>query len=367
MRAVVLVLVLVVLCALALLAARRHGPLRRSKRASRQDSADGTIDAEFPLLSRALPPPEQMLEQLRHDRPRLRRRRRPGAKPAVRLLRGPGDYVRCDGAADHYTEDLRVRAGVGPEHFSLWSVWANRSEREIVQSWAAREAQAAGRPGPTAEDYRTALARYAGPAAEAATWDTHPALALYVLRRAARRFPAPEKLYTSELSVLDAGPGWGAQLVAACAAEVREYHAYLPYQSRTTPVLAQRLEDIAAHGRPADAPQSAYYVRQLEVGQANPPARYHVAFIQAGDLTPLYHVDGATFRSPAWDSLLPGGWLVLFCPPTAATADRVGPVLERLAAASVGAFGDPPRTYEAAVCVEGAPHSVAYVWAKTPA
>lgn len=343
------ILILLVCWALYIVWTRK----RKRKRAAMARSPDGQ---EFPYYNAILPPRDAMFNTLRIDRPRVRKGKRAMGGCDATLIRDTRDWFTCDRAVDHLSEDLRVRAG----SFSLWQVWTTGADRDLIIRHRglppAAEARLAGLglpkdtisrgQAPERIALRAALEKYSGPEAVCSGWDSNPALVLYLLRKVAKK----QRKDPEDLSVLDAGAGWGSQLLAACAAEVKRYHAYIPYQSSATSMLAERLRAAAGALRPYDVPPNEYSIFLLELGQANPHEQYDVVLVQASDLTPLLYGNGAHCRVPAWEFLRPGGHLILFVPPHPHTAQKV----INLLSVGIPPPGEckPPKAYNV---VSGAP------------
>ena len=296
MRAAVVVLLFVLVVAAAWLV--RWAARARVRRAAQGEAQGEPEDKRlsFPYRHPCLPTPSAMFYDLAKCMPRTRREK--GFRRV--LVRTREDAARSDSLADHYTEEYRVRAKA-PGRAPLWEIWKNAEVRGRLLRAARKNERSASH-----EEFvlcvRDLLESGGG-----AVPDTNPAFVAYVVRLVARK----ARLRPSDLRVVDAGAGWGGQLLGACAADVATYHAYMPYQSRETEKIAASLEVALSAHRPPETSASEFWVRVMEIGQACPDSAYDVVFVNAADLTPV--VGG--LDSPACRALRPGGFLVMFVGP----------------------------------------------------
>lgn len=301
-RSLYALLFVLVLVAVLVVVMRRRGPtLLPGPGNYRAVTAQDDPSQTFPFRKPELPPVRHMFADLRNDRPRWRKNYR-GLDWAI--LRDAGDDVRVDRIADHYTEEPRVlQVPPGGAHLpSLWDCWQRSADRELVFSRASRKGGAA----PSRLSLRAALEELAP-----VVHDTNPAFACHILRRAARKL----RIDVCRLRVLDADAGWGGQALAACAADVGCYHAYLPGDDAARPYAAAGLQTLLDAHRPPGAPASDFWVRQMSVQELGAVRElYDVVFLNCSDLRPL--APSNILGAPAVSRFLrPGGVAVLFVPP----------------------------------------------------
>ena len=298
----------------------------------RRASRSGAGGAEFPYRKASMPPANEMLSTLRNSLPRVRK----NSGFDRLIVREKGDHFRSDGAADHYTEELRVRMDplTSAQSLSVWGVWSNRSLRAHAIKYA-RDRE------PRHHYLRRKLEEMTEP-----VWDTNPILVCYILRRLARKRKA--KIF--DIRVADAGVGWGGQALGACAADVGCYHAYVPYASLIGRAVAEQIRRALDEHHPPATSSNEFWVREMEMQQAAPRTLYDVIFLSESDLTPLVEP-----RS-VWTMLTPAGSVVLFAGPGERAARRASAALE------LTRDLPPPKIY--GVRTEFGETSRALVWTK---
>lgn len=265
------------------LARRRRDPAARARQAQA---------AEFPYIAQFLPTPAEMFAVLQREEHPEARRGAEGQKAVV--YRRAEDFRRADALALHYTERLQAAAPEGG--------WPS-----LAQTWKSIRGSALGGAAASPPSFeRAVLVRRALARRTRAPHDTHPALALYVVRRYCRRAARRPHL----CAALDLGPGWGSQAVAACAAGLGAYNAFLLQTHSLGGELTDALRALLAAHRPVVAEPSDYWVSQMDFAQCSPrPDTYDLIFLGARDLVPL------TTPWALLEALRPGGWIVLFVPP----------------------------------------------------
>jgi hypothetical protein len=226
-----------------------------------------------------------MMDSLRTERPAVRR-----AGGEVTIARSRDDLYRCDGLANSYTEKTRVQArppGGGASEYEAWenagSAIAGNTRLEANETLLDR------------------LHEYAVP-----NLDTNPTLARCIIEDCAKKMAKNP----CDLCVADIGVGWGGQLLAACAAGVGEYHAYVPYQTPATALLVDGLKKAMAAHRPACAKENRYWVRTMEPAQARREQLYDIVFSSTANVYDLVSRAGAP--GYAHYMVKPGGCVALF-------------------------------------------------------
>jgi hypothetical protein len=241
------------------------------------------VDAKYPFNRLTLPPPEDMIAMLRVA-PRVRKN---ADGCSVLLLRGEADGRQCDAVADHFTEELRATQVPHGSHYpSMWDTWISPAQQKHIIEYAPRPLTIGG--------IRAKLAELAPPVV-----DTNPALVHYLIKKCAKR--------AKKDTFIDTCAGWGGQAAGACAADVRCYHGYLPFDNEIRPALAQRLSELLETCRGSMTSDNEFWIRQMAIENlGGSPSGYDMCFCHENDLVPL-----ASQR--AWDVVRPGGWVVLFC------------------------------------------------------
>lgn len=296
MAAATVVAILVLVVVMAYLVARALARRRRGGSGgggSGGGSGGGGGGGAFPYIAPHLPDAMDMFITLQREKMEARRTR-DGPHRAV-VYRRAEDFARADAVALHYTERIMTGAATRGGMPSMESIWARPGERQIVT-----RAALPGDPLERAVALQRRLRARTQP-----VQDSHPALALYVIRQYYKRRRVRE--YTA--SVLDAGPGWGGQALAACAACVREYHGLQLVTHAHASRLTDALQAILDTHHPVGQPSCNYWVRGVDFTQHAGLRQYDIVFVSPRDLVPLYAQD-ALGRA-----LKPGGWVVLILPP----------------------------------------------------
>jgi len=301
----------------------------------------------FPFRSLVMDTPHEMFARLCNERPRKRKK---SGGYDVLLLRDLEDYVRVDGLADHYTEQLRATQTPPGVHLpSQWDYWSKDSYRQHIEQFAAPNAS------------RVLALRGKLEEMSPSIHDTNPVLARWLLRSLASQM----RMESYQMRVLDGNCGWGGQTLAACAADVGCYHGYLPFDTQIRPSLAKQLLLLLESHMTADMPENEFWIRQmpppLTPFQPSGGRHYDVLLFHVSDLTPFatYLTGGDGPFPDVWKCVRPGGAVVLF----------VGPSQRELARALSlvkGCRGRPePQLYAIREHHNGeVVHSKALVWSK---
>lgn len=181
-------------------------------------------DAHYPFNRLLLAPPEEMITMLRVP-PRVRKNTH-GC--SVLILRSLMNARHCDDIADHFTEELRATQTPYNSHYpSMWDTWNNSAQRKHILTYASQPR--------SLQTIRAKLKELSPPVI-----DTNPTLVRYLVKKCAKR----SKKDTFQMAVIDTCAGWGGQAAGACAADVKCYHGYLPFDSVVRPALASRLTEL---------------------------------------------------------------------------------------------------------------------------
>lgn len=320
---VVLIILLVVVMAFLVRRGVRIPFLWKRRKLKVGGAEAPAVSNAFPLISPHLEPATEMFTMLQREKMESKKHRANDSgdtiKTVATVYRRVEDLTRTDMVALHYTERFLVTANPGSGMMSIAELWARPAERKIVQ-----RAQAGNTPLERAVTLQRRLRDRTHPVI-----DTHVALALYVFRRYCKR----QHKDPCDVSVLDTGPGWGSQAIAACAANLGEYNALLLVSRSNNNQLTEALQNLLESHRPMGSLGGNYWIRTVDFMQHASDRQYDIIIVSPRDLVPLYETERLT------TCLKRGGWVILFLPPGDEYA-KVGQL-----ALDITQKWDPPEAY----------------------